>query len=257
MPAGDEDGLLRHVFVHVVPAVFPHDHGEDREAGVVLGGIGGDEAALKPAFEEIEGRRRHVGGRNEVGVVGVDDGVDADPSEGAVLVLVGRVDRLGAFRLEGEQRARLLPLAEILDGLKDREVGLHRCARELPLDPLIEVGAQAAGEGDRDAGKALLEILDPAVVGAGRAGAVEDDGLFQLRLFVKRLHALGARLQRATRQRCGEKSRDARKVRACAHGVSRSKLHLRARAKTKRRPCNVTGPAPISSARYAKTRILS
>ena len=200
MPAGDEDGRLCHVLVHVVPAVFPHDHGEDGKAGVVLRGIGGDEAASKPAFEEVERRCWHVGGRNEVGIVGVDDGVDAHCREGAVLVLVGRVDRVGAFGLEGEQRARLLPLAEILDGLQDREVGLHRCARELPLDPLIETGTQTAGEGDRNAGKALLEILDPAVMGAGRSGAIEHDGLFQLRLLVERVHALGVRLQRATRE---------------------------------------------------------
>jgi len=155
---------------------------------------------LKPAFEEVERRCRCVGGRNEIGVVGVDDGVDADRRESAVLVLVGRIDRVGAFGLEGQQRARLLPLAEILDGLENREVGLHCPARELPLDPLIEVGAQAAGEGDRDAGKALLEILDPAVVGAGRSRAAEHDGLFQLRLRIKRVHALGTRLRRATRE---------------------------------------------------------
>src|SRR5437667_207245 len=72
--------------------------------------------------------------------------------------------------------------------------GLHRPARELPLDALVEAGAQAAGEGDRDAGKALLEILDPAIVGAGWSGAVEREGLFQLRLLIKRAHALGPRL---------------------------------------------------------------
>src|SRR5262249_57484487 len=105
-PAGDEDGPLRQVFVHVVPAVFPHDHGEDGEAGVVLGRIGGDEAAVKPALKEIERRGRHVGGRNEIGIVGVDDGVDADRREGAVLVLVGGGDRAGAPGLETGAPAR-------------------------------------------------------------------------------------------------------------------------------------------------------
>src|SRR5262249_60642046 len=96
--------------------------------------------------------------------------------------------------VEGVEWPLVLPFAEILVGLADGEVGLLRCARGLPLDPLIEGGAHAAGEGKRDAGKALLEILDPAVMGDGRSGAVEDDGLFQLRLLIKRVHALGARL---------------------------------------------------------------
>jgi len=126
---------------------------------------------------------------------------------------------------------------------------------------LIEAGTQAAGEGNRDAGKALLEIFDPAVVGAGRSGAVEHDGFFQLCLLIKRVHALGARLQRATRKRGGEEGRDAQERRACTHIACPDQSCVCARcggrAKTKRRPRNVAGPAQISSTQYAKLTMFS
>src|SRR5438876_10414584 len=57
-PLVTKTGFCVHVFVHVVPAVFPHDRGESRQAGVVLGRIGGDEAALKPARAPTSARRR-------------------------------------------------------------------------------------------------------------------------------------------------------------------------------------------------------
>ena len=154
----------------------------------------------------------------QLGVVGVDDGVDAHRREGAVLVLVGGVDQLGALRLEQQQRAGLLPSAEILDGLEDREVGLHRLARQLLLDLLVERGAQAPGQRHRDAGKALLEVPDPAVMGSGRPGAVEHERLLELRLLVKLVDALGARRRHATGERCREQGKHARKLRQDAHG---------------------------------------
>ena len=215
-----EARLLRHVLVHVVPAVFLHDHVEHRNGGVIFGRIGGDELAPKPGLKKIERGFRHLGRRQELGVVGVDDGVDADRGEGAVLVLVGRIDRVRALGLEQEQRARLLPLAEVLDGLKDREIRLHAFGRELLLDLLIEAVAQAAGERDGDAGKALLEVLDPAVMGAGRAGAVEHQRLLELGLLVQRVHALGMRERCATDGQRDERHQHPPRLRQGAHGRS-------------------------------------
>ena len=83
-----------------------------------------------------------------------------------------------------------------------REIGLHSLGRELLLDLLIEPVAQAAGERDGDAGKALLEILDPAVMRAGRTGAVEHQGLFELGLLVQRVDAFGTRERLQQDERC-------------------------------------------------------
>jgi hypothetical protein len=168
---------------------------------VVLGRIGGDQLALKARLEKIERGGRHLGRGDELAVVGIDDGVDTHRGEGAVLVLVGGVDRIEALGLERKQRARPLPFAEILDGLEYREVGLHPPVRELLLDPAVEAVAQATGEGDGDAGEARFELADPTVVGPGRSGAVEHQCLFELGLGVELVEALGARLRRASGER--------------------------------------------------------
>ena len=93
-----------------------------------------------------------------------------------------------------------------------------RSGRELLLDLLVEPVAQAAGERDGDAGKALLEVLDPAVMRAGRPGAVEHQGFFELRLLVQRVDALGMRERRATAERRDEQHRHPRRLRQRAHG---------------------------------------
>ena len=158
----------------------------------------------KPRFEKIERGLRHLGGGHERGVVGIDDGVDADRGERAVLVLVGRIDRLGALGLEQHERARLLPLAEVLDGLEDRRGRFPFSCCELLVDLLVEAVAQAAGEGDGDAGKALLKVLDPAVMRPARPRAVEHQRFLELRLLVQRVDAFGMRERRATAERRDE-----------------------------------------------------
>ena len=200
---GDIGRLLGGVLVHVVPAVLLHDAAERGEGRIVVARIGGDELAGKQRFQEIERRLRHVGGRDPFGVVGVGDGVDADGDEGAVLVLVGFVNQLKAGGLPRQHGARLLPLREILDGLQNGDICLHLAGSELRLDFLVECGAQAAAEGHRHAGELLLEFLDPAVVGAGRTGAIEHHGLFVSGAAVKLVDALCARRRPANEPRHG------------------------------------------------------
>src|SRR5262249_54399599 len=118
-------------------------------------------------------------------------------SEGAVFVAISGIDLLGALGLEQDKRAARLPLGEILDGLKDREIGLHLAGGKLLLDLLVEPVAQPAGEGDLDAGKFLLELADPAIVRAGWTGAVEGEHLLELCLCVELVDALrGGRCRR-------------------------------------------------------------
>ena len=65
----------------------------------------------RPGLQEIERRSRNVGGREQLGVVGIDDGVDAHCGERAVLVLVGGVDHVSEpSGLNRSERARLLPV---------------------------------------------------------------------------------------------------------------------------------------------------
>jgi len=47
--------------------------------------------------------------------------------------------------LNKSSAARLLPFAEILDGLEDRQIGFHSLARDLLVDLLVEAVAQATG----------------------------------------------------------------------------------------------------------------
>src|SRR5580692_5778397 len=56
----NERRLLRHVLVHVAPAVFLHDVIEYPQRDVVVSRIGGDDLALELRFEEIRGRVRDV-----------------------------------------------------------------------------------------------------------------------------------------------------------------------------------------------------
>ena len=49
----NEFRLLRHILVHVVPAVFFDDGIEVVERGIVIGRVGADQLALELGFQEI------------------------------------------------------------------------------------------------------------------------------------------------------------------------------------------------------------
>ena len=95
--------------------------------------------------------------------------------------------------LNGEQHALLLPVHEILHGLEEGQVDFELAGGHLLLDALVEHVAEAAGDGDGDAGELLLELLDARFVRRGRSAGIEHQRLLGLRFFVKLFEGLGAR----------------------------------------------------------------
>ena len=189
----NEVWLVGHVTIHPAPAVFLHDQVEQIECRIVVVRIDADELALERGLEEIQRRLRHVLGANQVGVVGVPDGVGRECHVGAVRIAQVGHDLLEALGLEREQLAAPLPVHEVLHGLEHREIDLELAAGELLLDPLVELVAEAARHGHLDPRELLLEFLDACLIGRGRAAGIEVKRLLSLRLLVELVDGLGVR----------------------------------------------------------------
>ena len=176
----DEVRLLRHVFVHVAPAVFLHDVVEDPQRDVVVGRIGGDDLALELRLEEIERRVRHVGGGDLFGVVHVGHDIHHRRPEGAVGVLERRIHLVEAGGLERQQPAFGFPAHEVGDGLQDRGIDLELSGGDLLIDLLVEHVGEAAADRNLDAGIAVLENLRARLPGRRRAADIERERAFAL-----------------------------------------------------------------------------
>ena len=184
--------LLRHVFVHVAPAVFLHDVIEHPQRDVVVSRIGGDDLALELRFQEIRRRVRDVGGCDLLGVVHVGHHVHHGGPEGAVGVLECRIHLVETVGLECQQPAFGFPAPEVAGGLEYHRIDLELAGGKLRVDLLVEHVGEAAADRDLDAGKALLEHLGAGFPRRGRAADIERECAFALGFGIKIVERLSA-----------------------------------------------------------------
>ena len=169
----DEVRLLRHILIHVAPAVLLHDVIEDPQRNIVVRRIGGDDLALELRLKEILRRVRYVGGGELLGVVHVGHDAHHRCPVGAAGILESGIHLIETVGLERRQSAFFFPAYEIGGGLQDSGVDFELAGGELRIDLLVEHVRKAAADCDFHSRITLFENLRSRLPGRRRPAHIK------------------------------------------------------------------------------------